>query len=272
MSRRTLAIVAGVGAAVLIAALGLAVGLRGNDNSPAASTGSRGDLTSYVAAASGSAERGGGLRDQIRDLMSSDAFRADAAELRDAHEAAMDAWWDKYGDDPRSAEAVAALEKLRDEQRAKMNALLEKHGVDTSAMESARQAAERAREKLEELMADDGFRNDVNALRDKYEAAMDAWWDKYGDDPRSDAAQEAMTQLRDDARADAEKLLEKYDVEIPHGLKGLLGGFMGRGGMMGPGGFGGHRGDFDMGGLGGGRGCGPNAPSTDASPAAAQSL
>jgi hypothetical protein len=271
MSRRTLAIVTGLGAAVLIAALGLVVGLRGPDGQ-AAPTSSKDDLTTFVAAAAGRSQGAADTRDQIRDLMTNDEFRADAAELRDQHEAAMDAWWDKYGSDPRSDDAVAALEKLRDEQHAAMSALLEKYGVDTSAMEKARKAAEQTREKLETLMSDAGFRKDVNALRDKYEAAMDAWWDKYGDAPRSDAAQEAMTKLRDDAKADAESLLKKYDVELPAGFKGLLGGFMGRGGMMmGPDGLGGHHGGaFGMGDSGGG--CGPNSPSPGAAPAATQSL
>jgi hypothetical protein len=269
MSRRTLALVVGLGAAVLIAALGLAVGLRGTDGQ-AAPTSDKDELTTFVAAAASQSQDAGDVRDQIRDLMTNDEFRADAAKLRDQHEAAMDAWWDKYGDDPRSDEAVAALETLRDEQRAATNALLEQYGVDTSTMEKARQAAEQAREKLEKLMSDAAFRTDVDALRDKYEAAVDAWWNKYGDDPRSDDAREALTKLRDDAVADAESLLKKYDVDLSAGFKGLLGGFMGRG-MMGLDGFGlgGHRGGGF--GMGDGGMCGPG-PSRSGAPSATQSL
>ena len=93
-----------------------------------------------------------------------------------------------------------------------------------------------------DLMADDDFRDDVRALRDKQRDAMDAWWEKHGEDRDSDAGHEAKRTLRENAVSDVEKLAEKYGVELPDGLRGFLGkrgGSMGGGGHMGPGG---HRG------------------------------
>lgn len=98
------------------------------------------------------------------------------------------------------------------------------------------------RSQIGDLMANDDFRDDVRALRDRQQDAMDNWWDKYGEDRDSEAAHEAKQTLRDDAVSDVEKLAEKYGVELPDGLRGFLGkrgGSMGGGGHMGPGG---HRG------------------------------
>jgi len=46
------------------------------------------------------------------------------------HQADMQAWFDRYGADPNSATARAALDKLRAEHWSDMRALLKKYGVD----------------------------------------------------------------------------------------------------------------------------------------------
>lgn len=264
MTRRTLAIIGGVGAAAVIAVAGVAITHR---DAPAnAATIAPTQLADYSAAQNGARMQGrGGMGSEMSELMANDDFREEAAKLRDAHQKAMDAWWDKYANEPRSDDARAALETLRDEQRTAMSALLEKYGIDTSARDAARQAADDARDQLEELIDNDAFRSDVNALRDKHEAAMDAWWDKYADAPRSEAAVAALEKLRSAAQDDVEALLKKYDVELPagaHGLLGLLGGE-----MMGRGGFGNRGGMGDC-----APGAGAGAPTTATSPASTQSF
>jgi len=246
MGRRKTAIIAGAGAAALALTLGVTLA-RGGDAATADATEVAG-LTAYVANNSDGEKGGDGVRAQIRELMSDEDFRADANGLRDEQQTAMDAWWDKYGDDPDSDAAREGREELREKQRTAMNELLQKYGVDTSAMEEAREAAQAAREKVKELMADDEFRADMNELRDAREAAMDKWWDKYGDDPDSDAAREAREQLREDAQTDMQELLKEYGVELPDGFGGKgLGGGMG-GGPTG----GGHGGPMGGGPEGGG--------------------
>lgn len=98
------------------------------------------------------------------------------------------------------------------------------------------------REQVQDLMADDAFRADLNTLRDTQQEAMDTWWEKYGDDPASDEAREARETLREDAGSAMQALAAEYGVELPGGSGGFLGkrGGMGGGhkggGMMGPGG------------------------------------
>jgi len=244
MGRRKVAIIAGASAAAIALTLGVTL-TRGGDAATADATDVAG-LTAYVANNSDGDRGDRGIREQIRELMGNDDFRADVNALRDERQAAMEKWWDTYGDDPDGDAAREAREGLRDEQRAAMNKLLEKYGVDTSAAEEAREAAQAAREKLQKLMADDDFRADLNDLRDEQQAAMEKWWDEYGDEPRSDAAREAMDTLRDDARADMERLLEKYGVELPEGFGG-----------RGPGGHGGGLMDDGFGPMDGGPGGGP---------------
>lgn len=226
MTRRSLGALTVAGAVVVVTALGVAVSARGDDR--AASDSPRSEARAHLADANGMGERGG-RHGQMQKLMSNDDFRAEAAKLRDEHQAGMDAWWAKYGDDPDAEAARAALESLRDEHRASMNALLQKYGVDTAPLEQRREAIRQVRD----LMANDEFRAEVNALRDSHEKAVDAWWDKYADNPRSDEARAAMEKLRDDARADATDLLMKYDVSLPDEDPGLLGIVLGRGSMMG---------------------------------------
>ena len=103
------------------------------------------------------------------------------------------------------------------------------------------------RDQVQELMTDDEFRADLDVLRDTQHEAMDAWWEKYGEDPSSEAAREAMQALREDAGSAMQELAAEYGVQLPEGSGGFLGkhgGGMGGGhkggGMMGPGGgFGG---------------------------------
>ena len=257
MTKRTLAIIGGVGAAALIAVAGIAA--THGDSPASAATASRTQYAGYEATKSDTRSQGRArVGSEMRQLMSNDDFREAAAKLRDDHQAAMETWWEKYGDDPRSDAARAARESLRDEQRTAMSALLKEYGVDTSARDEARQAANDARDKFKELMSNDAFRDDVNALRDKRQAAMDAWWDKYAKSPRSDAAVAAREKLRDSAQKDLEALLKKHDIDVTAGAHGMLGG-----GMMGRGGFGGH-GGMHRNGTGGASGT--------ASPAATQSF
>ncbi len=246
MKRRNVATMAGIGAATVALALGGAFVLDRDGNTADAA-----ELVSYVATTS--AADGTGLREQVRELMTDDAFRADLNALRDAHQEAGDAWWDKYGDDPESDEAREARETLREQQRTQMSALLEEYGVDTAAMEQAREDAQQAREQLRDLMANDEFRADLNVLRDTQHEAMDSWWEKYGEDPTSEKAREAMQALREDARSAMQELAAEYGVELPEGS----GGFLGKhGGGMG----GGHRGGGMMMGPGGGFGGGGTPP------------
>ncbi len=231
---------AGIGAATVALSLGGAFVLDRDGNTADAA-----ELVSYVATTS--AADGTGLREQVQELMTDDAFRADLSALRDAQQESDDAWWDKYSEDPESDGAREARETLREQQRTEMSALLEKYGVDTAAMEQAREDAQQAREQLHDLMANDEFRADLDVLRDTQHEAMDAWWEKYGEDPSSEAAREAMQALREDAGSAMQELAAEYGVQLPEGSGGFLGkhgGGMGGGhkggGMMGPGGgFGG---------------------------------
>ena len=241
MSRRRVAILAGIGVAAIALTLG-AVLTRGTDQGTA-NAAALADMTSYVATTSGSDDgTRADMRSQISDLMANDDFRDGVRALRDKQRDAMEGWWDRYGEDGDSEAAHEAKQTLREEQRTEMNELLSKYGVDTTAMEQAREAAQQAREKIRELMSDDAFRADLSALQDKQRDAMDAWWEKHGEDRDSDAANEAKRTLRENAVSDVEKLAEKYGVELPDGLRGFLGkrgGSMGGGGHMGPRG---HRG------------------------------
>lgn len=249
MDKRRWMIAAGAGAAAVALTLGVALTRGGDATANAAQVAG---LTAYVAGNSdGEAGGGIGVRARIRELMTDAGFRADVSALRDKHEAAMDRWWDTYADDPDSEAAREARQKLREQRRDDMHALLEKHGVDTSGMDEARAAARQAREKVRELMADDDFRADMGRLRDEQQTAVEKWWGTYAEDPTGDKAREAMRELRDDARADMEKLLKKYGVELPDGPAGK--GF--GGGMMGPDGFGG--GMMERGGSRGGGECAP---------------
>ncbi len=91
------------------------------------------------------------------------------------------------------------------------------------------------------LLQDPQAREDMQSLREEHRDEMRAWWDKYGEDPSSDAAQKALGELRAEHADDMRALFEKYGVAPPAGL-----GEGGRGGS----GFGGACGGP------GGQGCG----------------
>jgi len=90
-------------------------------------------------------------------------------------------------------------------------------------------------------LEDPQARADTQALRTEHREDMRAWWDKYGENPSSDAAQKALDELRAEHADDMRALFEKYGIEPPAGL-----GEGGRGGS----GFGGACGGP------GGQGCG----------------
>jgi hypothetical protein len=64
-----------------------------------------------------------------RSLMSDPTALREMQVLRAQHQADMQAWFDKYGADPASAAARAALAKLRAEHWNDMRSL-KKHGID----------------------------------------------------------------------------------------------------------------------------------------------
>jgi len=95
------------------------------------------------------------------------------------------------------------------------------------------------------LMTNPQAVKDMQALRAEHQKDMQAWWDKYGSDPNSAAAQAAMQALRTEHWNDMKALFEKYGVAVPATAgPGTCGN--GGNGMMGGGG---------CGGAGGGAGC-----------------
>jgi len=80
------------------------------------------------------------------------------------------------------------------------------------------------------LMQDPQAREDMWELRNEHRGEIRDWWDRYGDDPSSAAAQKALEELRTEHADDMRALFEKYGVEPPAGL-----GEGGRGGCGGPG-------------------------------------
>jgi hypothetical protein len=99
------------------------------------------------------------------------------------------------------------------------------------------------------LMQDPQAREDMLALREEHRAEMSAWYEKYGEDPTSDAAQKALDELRDEHHADMLGLFEQYGVTPPEGFgEGERGG-CGLGAGPASGGCGGR--DFDGQGFGG---------------------
>ena len=69
------------------------------------------------------------------------------------------------------------------------------------------------RAQVRDLMSDQAFRDEVRALRDKQQDAMDAWWNEYADNPGSDAAVAARQALREQQRAEMNALLSKHGVD-----------------------------------------------------------
>ena len=107
------------------------------------------------------------------------------------------------------------------------------------------------------LMSNPDALKAMQALRTEHRQDMQAWWQKYGGDPSSAAAQKALKELRQEHWNDMQQLFKKFGIKVPQG--GSPGGY--GPGMMG--GAGGSR--------GAGGGCwrnGAPAPSATASPGA----
>jgi hypothetical protein len=113
---------------------------------------------------------------------------------------------------------------------------------------------------LQKLMQDPDFRDDLWALKDEATTAVKTWWDKYGDDPTSAKAREALGELRDEQRAKFEALLEKYGVSADD--LGRMGGGM----------FGAPPGPDQGGPLAPGGGTAPQGDATGAGSATSQTL
>jgi len=64
---------------------------------------------------------------------------------------------------------------------------------------------------------DPELREAVEALREQQRVEMRAWWERYGDAPRSDAAQEALQGLREQHHEELRAIFERYGVELPEG-------------------------------------------------------
>ncbi len=113
---------------------------------------------------------------------------------------------------------------------------------------------------LQTLMQDPDFRDDLWALKDEATTAVRTWWDKYGDDPTSAKAREALGELRDEQRAKFEALLEEYGVSADD--LGRMGGGM----------FGAPPGPNQDGPFAPGDGTAPQADGTGAGSATSQTL
>jgi len=84
------------------------------------------------------------------------------------------------------------------------------------------------------LTNDPAARPEMQALRTEHRQEMQAWWERYGSDPTSAAAQAALAVLRAEHRDDMRALLQKYNVDAAQtACGGVTGG--GCGGMMGSG-------------------------------------
>ncbi len=87
------------------------------------------------------------------------------------------------------------------------------------------------------LMGDPAAIKDMQALRAEHLKDMQAWSQKYGSDPTSSAAQQALAQLRQEHWNDMQQLFKKYGIKAP--AAGAAGSVSPYGpGMMG-GGYGG---------------------------------
>jgi hypothetical protein len=86
------------------------------------------------------------------------------------------------------------------------------------------------------LMSNPDAVKGMQDLRVEHRADMQAWWQKYGSDPQSAAAQEALRALRQEHWNDMRALFKKFGIAAPATAQGQAGpGMMGGG----PGGRGG---------------------------------
>ena len=70
-----------------------------------------------------------------------------------------------------------------------------------------------------DALEDPEARAEAGALRERHRAEMHEWWESYGDDPRSDAAQGALETLRERHREQLRALFEANGVELPDGVR-----------------------------------------------------
>lgn len=66
-------------------------------------------------------------------MMRGSAGSAEAQQIAEEHSAAMEDWYERYGDDPDSPEAQSALQAVRDAHRADMQQLGGGRGLDAAA-------------------------------------------------------------------------------------------------------------------------------------------
>ena len=114
-------------------------------------------------------------------------------------------------------------------------AVLALAGVAVAATDAASPAASPAAAGTQCGVTDPDALAELQGLRTDFFEARQAWFDKYGDDRLSDAAQSALQQLRDDHIAKVQSVLDKYGIDATAGARagqGGHGGGMG-GGMMG---------------------------------------
>ncbi len=70
-----------------------------------------------------------------------------------------------------------------------------------------------------DALEDPEARAEAKALRERHRAEMREWWEKYGDAPQGEAAQEALRGLREQHREEFRAMLERYGVELPEGAR-----------------------------------------------------
>jgi hypothetical protein len=83
------------------------------------------------------------------------------------------------------------------------------------------------------LMGNSEARDAMQALRAEHQKERQAWYEQYGSDPSSAAAQTALRKLREEHWNDMRGLFEKLGIEAPDGAG--PGGMMGRAGGCGGG-------------------------------------
>jgi hypothetical protein len=87
----------------------------------------------YGATKAGSTKRARTFAGACAQLFKDPKAVEDMQALRAEHRQDMQAWWVKYGSDPTSADAQAALKALRTEHWNEMKALFERYGVKLPA-------------------------------------------------------------------------------------------------------------------------------------------
>jgi hypothetical protein len=165
-----------------------------------------------------------------------------------------------WGDGDHAARAAVVAERNDNDGGPEEGGGGGRNPEDSQAPESGRAPDLDQLGALQELMQDPEFRDDLWALKDGAATAVKTWWDKYGDDPTSAKARQALGELRDEQRAKFEALLEKYGVSADD--LGRMGGGM----------FGAPPGPDQGGPLAPGGGTAPQGDATGAGSATSQTL